>query len=140
MVGLLCNLPREVFLPKHVAWHRRVPRRGDLRRWIHRLRLHSPHVIVADVVVYHGGKGWREGQASRGKERMIKTQASQEVKQHLPSVNTHLKNVICCFQRFKGTICNIGIKWSTAVHEENSVFRSQSFTLYCLLPFGQKIQ
>lgn len=30
---------------------------------------------MADMVVHHGGEGWREGQASKGKERMIKTQA-----------------------------------------------------------------
>ena len=28
---------------------------------------------MAHVVVHHGGKGWREGQANRGKGSMIKT-------------------------------------------------------------------
>lgn len=74
----VCNLPREVFLPQHVAGNRRVPGRGDLGRRVHRLGLHCPHVVVADMVVDHGGEGWREGQASRGKERMIKAQAQQK--------------------------------------------------------------
>lgn len=68
------NTPCEVFLPHHVAGNWRVPGRGDLGRWVHWLRFHCPHVVVADVVVYHGGEGWREGQTSRGKERMITTQ------------------------------------------------------------------
>lgn len=69
------NLPREVFLPQHVAGNWRVPGRGDLRRRIHWLGLHRAHVVVADMVVHHGGEGWREGQASRGKRRMITTRA-----------------------------------------------------------------
>lgn len=69
------NLPCEVFLPQHVAGDRRVPGRGDLRWWIHRFGLHCAQVVVADMVVHHGGEGWREGQASRGKKRMITTHA-----------------------------------------------------------------
>lgn len=74
----VCNVPREVFLPQHVAGNWRVPGRGDLGRRVHGLRLHCPHVVVADVVVHHGRKGWREGHASRGKEKMITTQAMQQ--------------------------------------------------------------
>lgn len=69
------NLPCEVFLPQHVAGNRRVPGRGDLRWRIHRLGLHCAQVVVTDMVVHHGGEGWREGQASRGKKRMITTHA-----------------------------------------------------------------
>lgn len=69
------NLPCEVFLPHHVAGNRRVPGRGDLGWRVHWLWLHRPHVVMADVVVHHCWEGWREGQASRGKERMITTQA-----------------------------------------------------------------
>lgn len=76
--GLLCNLPCEVFLPQHVAGDRRIPGRGHLGWWVHWLGLHCPHIVVADVVVHHCGEGWREGQASRGKERMITTQAYRE--------------------------------------------------------------
>lgn len=72
------NLPREVFLPHHVAGNGRVPGRGDLGWRVHWLGFHSPHVVVADVVVHHGGEGWREGQASRGKERMITTPVQQQ--------------------------------------------------------------
>lgn len=72
------NVPREVFLPHHVAGNGRVPGRGDLGWRVHWLGFHSPHVAVADVVVHHGGEGWREGQASRGKERMITTPVQQE--------------------------------------------------------------
>lgn len=67
------NLPGEVLLPQHVARNRWVPGRGDLGRLVHWLGLHRPQIVVADMVVYHGGEGWREGQTSRGKERMIKT-------------------------------------------------------------------
>lgn len=48
-----------------------VPGGSDLGGLVHRLGLHGPHVghagVVADVVVDHGGKGWREGETSRGK-------------------------------------------------------------------------
>lgn len=74
----VCNLPREVFLPHHVAGNGRVPGRGNLGRRVHWFRLHRPHVVVADVVVHHGGEGWREGQTNKGKERMITTQVQQE--------------------------------------------------------------
>lgn len=73
----VCSLPCEVFLPHHVAGNGRVPGRGDLGRRVNWLGFHSPHVAVADVVVHHGGEGWREGQASRGKERMITTRVQQ---------------------------------------------------------------
>lgn len=74
----VCNLPCEVFLPHHVAGNWRVPGRGDLGRRVHWFGFHCAHVVVADVVVHHGGEGWGEGQANRGKERMITTQAQQE--------------------------------------------------------------
>lgn len=80
------NLPCEVFLPQHVAGNRRVPGWGDLWWRIHRLGLHCAQVVVADMVVHHGGEGWREGQASRGKKRMITTDAWIKVK--LISIST----------------------------------------------------
>lgn len=84
----VCNLPGEVFLPHHVAGNWRVPGRGDLGRWVHWLGVHCPQVVVADMVVHHGGEGWREGQASRGKERMITTQAQQK---HCTQKNSQTK-------------------------------------------------
>lgn len=64
--------PGEVFLPQHVAWDRRVPRGRDLGRRVHWFRIHASHVchagVVADVVVHHGGEGWREAETSRGKK------------------------------------------------------------------------
>lgn len=75
---LICSLPCEIFLPQHVAGNWRVPGRGNLGRRVDWLGLHCPQVVVADMVVHHGGEGWREGQASRGKERMITTQAQQK--------------------------------------------------------------
>lgn len=93
MVGLLCNLPREVFLPKHVAGYGRVPWRGHLGWRVYWFWLHCPHVVVADVVVHHGGEGWREGQASRGKERMIKTSATGRKTVLSVEVDTYLERL-----------------------------------------------
>lgn len=76
----MCDLPGEVFLPEHGAGNWRIPGRGDLGWRVHWLGLHCPQVVVADMVVHHGGEGWREGQASKGKERMITTQARQKQK------------------------------------------------------------
>lgn len=64
--------PGEVLLPQHVAWDWRVPRGRDLGWGVHWFLFHASHVshagVVADVVVYHGGEGWREAEASRGKK------------------------------------------------------------------------
>lgn len=79
---LLNNLPCEVFFSEHVAWNRRVPGRGNLGWRVNGLRLHWPHVVMADVVIYRGGEGWREGQTSRGKERMITTQTHERTLHH----------------------------------------------------------
>lgn len=61
--------PGEVFLPQHVSWDRWVPRWGNLGWLVHWFRLHAPHVghagIVSDVVVHHGGEGWREAETSK---------------------------------------------------------------------------
>lgn len=81
------NLPGEVLLPQHVAGNRWVPGWGHLGRLVHWLGLHRPKIVVADMVVYHGGEGWREGQASRGKERMIKT--------HVHKKNTERLKMTC---------------------------------------------
>lgn len=81
------NQPCEVFLSKHVARNWWVPRRGDLRGRVRWLRFHCPHVVVADMVVHHGGEGWRESQTNRGKEIMI----TLKVKQQLWRISMHQK-------------------------------------------------
>ncbi len=64
--------PGEVLLPQHVAWDWGVPRGGDLGRRVRWFRLHASHVghagVVSDVVVHHGGEGWREAETSKGKK------------------------------------------------------------------------
>lgn len=90
-----CNIPCEVFLSQHVTGNWRVPGRGDLGRRVHWLGLHRPHVVVADVVVHHGGKGWREGQASRGKEHMITQHNSERCRQTVNEATKTTMTMIC---------------------------------------------
>lgn len=64
--------PGEVLFPQHVPWNRGVPRGSDLGWLVYWFRLHAPHVghagVVSDVVVHHGGKGWREAETNKEKK------------------------------------------------------------------------